>query len=426
MIRNCYIVMWILIISLVLLGVIALIAGIIRNKRLQKKIEKGELDRMPEVKEVDVECCGQHEVCERDSLLAAVSKKIEYYDDEELDQFIGKAGDAYTEEETEMFRDVLYTTLDVEVAGWVRSLQLRGIELPDDLKDEVFLIIGERRNIEVKRQMTGDVMDLLQYTFFQHALLGSLLASIACGIIGTYIVTRRLVFISGGITHASFGGIGLGLFAGISPILSAAVFSVLSAFGVEWLSRRKDMREDSAIAVFWTLGMALGIMFSFLSPGFAPDLSAYLFGNILTINQIDLWMLGILALILTGFFYLFIRPIVYIAFDREFARSQKIPVEIFEYVLMMFIALTIVACLRMVGIVLAISLLTIPQMTANLFTYSFKKIIWLSIGIGFLGCLGGLFISYHWKVPSGASIIFFSILIYAVCKIGKSCCRKKS
>ena len=246
-------------------------------------------------------------------------------------------------------------------------------------------------------------MDLLRYTFFQHALLGSLLASIACGIIGTYIVTRRLVFISGGITHASFGGIGLGLFAGISPILSAAVF-----------------------AVFWTLGMALGIMFSFLSPGFAPDLSAYLFGNILTINQADLWMLGILALILTGFFYLFIRPIVYIAFDREFARSQKIPVEIFEYVLMMFIALTIVACLRMVGIVLAISLLTIPQMTANLFTYSFKKIIWLSIGIGFLGCLGGLFISYHWKVPSGASIIFFSILIYAVCKIGKSCCKKQS
>ena len=134
-----------------------------------------------------------------------------------------------------------------------------------------------------------------------------------------------------------------GPYAGISPILSAAVFSVLSAFGVEWLSRRKDMREDSAIAVFWTLGMALGIMFSFLSPGFAPDLSAYLFGNILTINQTDLWMLGILALLLTGFFYLFIRPIVYIAFDREFARSQKIPVETFEYLLMMFIALTIVA-----------------------------------------------------------------------------------
>ena len=98
------------------------------------------------MKEVDAECCGQHEVCERDSLLAAVSKKIEYYDDEELDQFIGRPGNAYTEKETDMFRDVLYTTLDIEVAGWVRSLQLRGIELPDDLKDEVFLIIGERRN----------------------------------------------------------------------------------------------------------------------------------------------------------------------------------------------------------------------------------------------------------------------------------------
>ena len=146
MIGNCYIVMWILIISLVLLGVIALIAGIIRNKRLQKKIEKGELDRMPEVKEVDVECCGQHEVCERDSLLAAVSKKIEYYDDEELDKYIGTAPDAYTPEQEDEFRDVFYTMQDTDVAGWVRSLQLRGIALPDNIKDEVFLIVGERRN----------------------------------------------------------------------------------------------------------------------------------------------------------------------------------------------------------------------------------------------------------------------------------------
>ena len=176
--------------------------------------------------------------------------------------------------------------------------------------------------------------ELIQYTFFQHALLGGLLASIACGIIGTYIVTRRLVFISGGITHASFGGIGIGLFTGISPLLSAAVFSVLSAFGVEWLSKRKDMREDSAIAVFWTLGMALGVMFSFLSPGFAPDLSAYLFGNILTITLGDIALLAGLAVILAIFFVLYLRPIIYVAFDREFARSQGIPVQIFEYVLM--------------------------------------------------------------------------------------------
>lgn len=263
-------------------------------------------------------------------------------------------------------------------------------------------------------------MDLLQYTFFQHALLGSLLASIACGLVGTYIVTRRLVFISGGLTHASFGGIGLGLYTGISPILSAALFAVLSAFGVEWLSKRKDMREDSAIAVFWTLGMALGIMFTFLSPGFAPDLSAYLFGNILSITASDIALLGVLSVVLAVFFGLYLRPIVSIAFDREFARSQGLPVEFFEYALMLFIALTIVACLRMVGIVLVISLLTIPQMTANLFSHRFHRIIWLSIGIGYLSCLGGLLLSFYLNVPSGASIIFFSILIYAVCKTGKS------
>ena len=272
------------------------------------------------------------------------------------------------------------------------------------------------------------MFELLNYTFFQHALLGSLLASIACGIIGTYIVTRRLVFISGGITHASFGGIGIGLYTGVSPILSAAIFSVLSAFGVEWLSKRKDMREDSAIAVFWTLGMAIGIIFSFLSPGFAPDLSAFLFGNILTITITDIWMLAGLSVLLIAFFACFLDPIIYIAFDREYARSQRIPVTFFEYVLMMFIALTIVACLRMIGIVLVISLLTLPQMTANLFTHSFKRIIWLSIAIGYIGCLGGLFLSYQMQVPSGAAIIFFSILVYALCKVGKTiylCTRTK-
>lgn len=263
-------------------------------------------------------------------------------------------------------------------------------------------------------------MDIWQYTFFQHALIGSLLASIACGLVGSYIVTRRLVFISGGLTHASFGGIGLGLYTGISPILSAAIFAVLSAFGVEWLSKRKDMREDSAIAVFWTFGMAIGIIFTFLSPGFAPDLSAYLFGNILTIGKADLLLLAALAAMLIVFFALYLRPIVSVAFDREFARSQGIPVQAFEYALMLFIALTIVACLRMVGIVLVISLLTIPQMTANLFTHCFRRLIGLSIVIGYLSCLGGLWLSFRLNIPSGASIIFISILIYIVCKIIKT------
>ena len=265
-----------------------------------------------------------------------------------------------------------------------------------------------------------EILELLEYTFFQRALLGSLLASIACGVIGTYIVTRRLVFISGGLTHASFGGIGIGLYAGISPILTASLFSVLSAFGVEWLSKRQDMREDSAIAVFWTFGMAVGVIFSFLAPGFTPDLSAYLFGNILTITQSDLWFIGGVTTALVLFFTLSLRSIVAIAFDREFALSQRLPVRRIEYLLMMLIALTVVACLRMVGIVLVISLLTLPQMTANLFSHSFKHIIWLSILIGQISCLGGLLLSYHLNIPSGASIIFISILIFTLCKIAKS------
>ena len=137
--------MGILIVSLCVLAVIAAIAGFLRNQRLQKKLDKGEIDALSEVKTVDTECCGQHEVCEKDSLLAAVSKQIEYYDDEELDRFRGRAEADYTQEEEEEFRDVFYTMRDDEVAGWVRSLQLRGIELPNSIKDEVFLIVGERR-----------------------------------------------------------------------------------------------------------------------------------------------------------------------------------------------------------------------------------------------------------------------------------------
>ena len=162
-------------------------------------------------------------------------------------------------------------------------------------------------------------MDLLQYGFFQHALLGSLLTAIACGIVGTYIVSRRLVFISGGITHASFGGLGLGFYLGMNPILMAMLFSVLSAFGVEWVSKTQNVREDSAIAGVWSLGMALGVIFIFLTPGYAPNLSAYLFGNILTVSTGDIIWIAALALLLVVLFTLFLREIVYVAFDRDFA-----------------------------------------------------------------------------------------------------------
>ena len=137
--------MWYIVLGIILLGCFSAVAGYIRNKKLQKMLERGEITEIPEAEEIPDECCGQHETCVRDSLLAAVSKEIEYYDDEELDRFKGTPSDAYDDEAVEEFREILYTLKEVEVAGWIRSLQLREIELPDDLKDEAFLIVGERR-----------------------------------------------------------------------------------------------------------------------------------------------------------------------------------------------------------------------------------------------------------------------------------------
>lgn len=254
--------------------------------------------------------------------------------------------------------------------------------------------------------------NLLGYAFFQHALLGSLLTAIACGLVGTYIVSRRLVFISGGITHASFGGLGLGFYLGLNPILMALLFSVVSAFSVEWASKHQYLREDSAIASIWSLGMALGVIFIFLTPGYAPNLSAYLFGNILTISASDIYSIAALVCLLLLFYGLFLRTIVYVAFDRDFAITQQLPVRAVEYAMMFFIAVTIVLSIRLVGIMLLISLLTIPQATANLFTADFKKILVGSIGIGFAGCVSGLLLSYYLNVPSGAFIILVLILIF--------------
>ena len=137
--------MWYIVIGIIVLGILAAVAGYFRNKKLEGMLERGEIKEIPEAQELSEGCSGQHETCEKDSLLAAVSKKIEYYDDEELDRFLGTESDAYNEKEVEEFREVLYTLKEVEVAGWIRSLQLRGIELPDALKDEAFLILGERR-----------------------------------------------------------------------------------------------------------------------------------------------------------------------------------------------------------------------------------------------------------------------------------------
>ncbi len=261
-----------------------------------------------------------------------------------------------------------------------------------------------------------NILELLDYAFFRNALMGSLFASIACGIIGTYVVSRRLVFISGGITHASFGGLGIGFYFGLNPIYSAMVFSILSAFGIQWLSDKQGVREDSAIAVFWSLGMAIGIVLTFLTPGYTPNLSEYLFGNILTVTSADIISLVILSTLLLLFFAANYHSIVSVSFDSQFAKTRRIHTHFIEYTMMLFIAITIVLSIRLVGIVLLMSLITVPQMTANLFTVNYSKMMLLSVIIGFIGSVIGLLLSYYLNVPSGAFIIFVLIVIFFIAK----------
>jgi zinc transport system permease protein len=268
--------------------------------------------------------------------------------------------------------------------------------------------------------MSESIFDLLQYSFFTNSLMAALLASITCGIAGTYIVARRMVFISGGITHASFGGIGIAWFLGLNPVAGAAVFSILSAIGIEFVSSRTNVREDSAIGILWSLGMALGIIFIFITPGYAPNLMSYLFGSILTVGPTDLWLMAALAVFLAVFFAGFYHLILFIAFDEEYARAHKAPVQLFKYLLISLVALTIVLNIRVVGIILVISFLTIPQSTANLFTNNFRSIILLSILIGIIGSVSGLMISYYWNIPSGATIIFAFVLIFGIAKAVQS------
>lgn len=260
-------------------------------------------------------------------------------------------------------------------------------------------------------------MSILGMDFFRNALLASLLASITCGIIGTYIVSRRIVFISGGITHASFGGIGMGYYMGFDPILGAVLFGIFSALGIEFFTRKADLREDSAIAMLWALGMALGIIFIFLTPGYAPNLMSYLFGNILTVSMTDLMFLTLLTVGIISFFVLFYRMILFISFDEEYALTNNTPVRLFNMILICLVALTIVLNIRVVGIILVMSLLTIPQAISNLFTRYFHKMIFLSIFFGFAGSMTGLVFSYLYDIPSGAAIIFTLVLMYGIAKI---------
>jgi zinc transport system permease protein len=251
-------------------------------------------------------------------------------------------------------------------------------------------------------------IDIFQYQFIIKGLLGALFASITAGIAGTYIVSRRMVFLSGGVTHASFGGIGIGYFAGISPVVGAAVFGILSALGIEYLSVKQKIREDSAIGILWALGMAIGIIFIYLM--------SYLFGSILTVTNSDIIALAVLSVVLIVYFGIFYRTILYISFDESYARTYSSYVNVFKYITTALMAITIVLNIRMAGVVLVISLLTIPPNIAMIFTRKYQSIVIWSVITGFTGTAAGYFISYFAGIPVGATIIFTLVILWVIIK----------
>lgn len=258
---------------------------------------------------------------------------------------------------------------------------------------------------------------LFEYDFLVKSLLAVLFGSITAGIAGSYIVAKKMVFLSGGITHSSFGGIGIAYFIGMSPVLGAAFFGVASALGIQYMASRQKVSEDSAIGFLWAFGMAVGIIFIYLTPGYTPDLMSYLFGSILTIDNGDLVALAVLGIILMLFFARYYRLILYVAFDEAYARTFSGRVDLLKYLLIILVSLVIVLNIRIAGVVLVLSLLTIPPNVALLFTKNFSKMIIISILAGFIGMLAGLVASWYLNIPTGATIIFTLVLIWIICRI---------
>ena len=251
-------------------------------------------------------------------------------------------------------------------------------------------------------------MEVLQYEFMRNALLSGILASIACGIIGTYVVTKKIVFISGGIAHASFGGIGLGYFLGIDPILGVMPFSIVSALGMGIVNRKTKLPEDTTIGILWAMGMALGIIFIGMTPGYTPDLFGYLFGSILTVPTFDIFLMIILDIIIILTVFLLYKEFLALSFDEEFGKVMGVPTDKLYLLLLCLIALTVVVLIRVVGVILVISLLTIPAASARQFTYKLNKMMLLSILFGVIFTISGLWLSYKLDWASGATIVLVS------------------
>ncbi|UWG97619.1 MAG: metal ABC transporter permease [Candidatus Dehalobacter alkaniphilus] len=253
---------------------------------------------------------------------------------------------------------------------------------------------------------------LWEYQFLQNAFFAGILASVVCGIIGVIIVEKKLVMMSGGIAHTSYGGVGLGYLMGFEPIIGAFLFSIGAALGIGYIKRKGGARSDVVIGLFWSLGMALGVLFIALMPGYPPELSSYLFGSILAVTKSDLYLMMCITLIVTLVIVSLYNYWKAYLFDEEFAFIIGLKTAFMEYLLLLLVAMTVVVLIRVVGIILVLALLTAPAATAGMLTSNLKNRMLYSILFGNVFCIAGLWISYALNIASGAAIVVISVMCY--------------
>ena len=254
--------------------------------------------------------------------------------------------------------------------------------------------------------------EALQFEFMRNALLAGLLVSIVCGVLGTLVVVNRIVFISGGIAHAAYGGIGIAIYTGLPPVLGAALFSIAVSMVMGAASLKSRQRADTIIGVMWALGMALGIILIERTPGYNVDVMSYLFGSILSVPRVDIWYmasLDVAVLLVTLFLY---KEFIAMSYDEEFSFLVGMPVRLLYFALLAMISLSIVMIIRVVGLILVIALLTIPPYIAEKYTTSLARMMVLSSVLGMFFTMAGLWFSYRYNLTSGATIIMVAGLAF--------------
>lgn len=266
---------------------------------------------------------------------------------------------------------------------------------------------------------------LMRYEFLQNALLGGILASIGCGVMGTYVVVKRIGYLAGGIAHSVLGGMGIAYFLGQNPVGGALISALIVALIIGWVNLRWRQHQDTIIGALWAIGMAIGIVFITRTPGYNVDLMSYLFGNILLIPPREIYVLAALDAVILGLVALFYKQLVAITFDEQFARLRGVHVELIYLLLLCLVALTVVILIQVVGLILVIALLTLPAAIASQYLRSLIPIIVAATVLAILFTSGGLALSFEMDLPSGATVILLAGAVYFASTIATGVLRQR-